>query len=198
MTRDGLHDPLVLVQHHIEDEVHTDHRPGFLDVLAHRVLIIGPGLRPGHELHGVVGLDSPPAARARQDRLDPACVPDKVVVLDVAGANQKVAFDHHPAHLYRRPPGRRPYQDEIPRLCAVQAPDALVDIVAHERPFLGLGVVAVDAHPKHDGDVLSPHARASEPGQQRRKQLLGGARTRDVARHDNHFHARLGEVFEPR
>ena len=92
----GVQHALVLVEHHVEDEVDADQAAGLVDVVAHRVAPSTPARAPGLEHHGVVVADGGVRAHARHDGLGPAGKAGEVVVLDVAGADAQVGVEIWP------------------------------------------------------------------------------------------------------
>ena len=189
MTGDGADHALLLVKHHVEDEVHADQAAGLVDVVAHGVALEDTGARARPQHHAVVVADGGVRAQAGDHGFGAAAEAGEVVVLDVAGADAQVGVEVRLEHLEAGASRRRAHRHALGGLKIDEAHATRVDLGADELRLLLGRVLAVPAEGKEHGDALRRQRR--ELVQQRRQELVRRARPRDVADHD-HRRGRLG------
>ncbi len=101
LSGNHLHDLLVVVQNGVQRQVHPEHPPHFLHVLAGRVVFEMTEHGPGEGHHGVICVDGLTAGEADNRALHTARVAHELMRLDVPDDDANVRVDEEPVHLHR-------------------------------------------------------------------------------------------------
>ena len=102
IARACVDDLLVLVQHHVQDEVHTHHGRGFLDVLTHGIAFELARARGRLHHAAVVRLNCRARGNAGHDGLRAAGIACKIMIFNIAQADSAVGFRNRAHDIHRR------------------------------------------------------------------------------------------------
>ena len=191
----GLDDLLLLIQDHVQDEVHAADVGGLFDVLTQGIGGDVAGAGQGVDHHGVVRLDGGPGGDAGHDGLGAAGIAGEVVIFDVAQADPAVGLGHLFHDVHRGATGGDAHGDGGGGV-AVDAADLVIGPLAGQLQPLGIGVLPVAAQGEDQGDILLGHAAGIELVQQSREHLVAGAGAGDIAGDDGDLLAGPDDILQ--
>ena len=191
------HDLLVLVQHHVDDEVHAADLRRLLQILPQRVRvqIARVGLLANH--HAVVALDGLAGGHAGHDGLRAAGIACKVVILDVAQADAPVGLGHGAGDVHRRARVGDAHVHAVGAV-GIHTADFIERALAGQLLHLLGRMAAMAAQREHQRHVLGPAARGVQLVQQRGQDAVARAGAGDVAGDDGDLFAGMHDLLQPR
>ncbi len=191
----GVDHALVLVQHHVDDEVQPHHAAGLLQVQPHGALHVA-GVRGRVHHEGVVGLDGLEGADSRHDGLGAAGIAGKVVVLHVAQRDAHVGLGNLPQDVHGRAMAGLA---KVHEACRVPVEHGQLAVVGpHDGAQLVLRLRPVATKCNRQQHVLVPHARGVQLVHDGRQYRGGGKGARHVAGDDAYALAGPHEVAQVR
>ena len=193
--------PLVVVQHHVENETKARPPRGLRHGVVERVPLdpAEPRARVIDERRAVGVRDQGLARRSDRQRLAASRVAGVLVRLHDSGRDDQVGLDDGAVHRDRHAPRGGPEVGQRGRVLGlvVDDPKPADDPGAELRHLLGGRRRAMHAHAAQQRDVVVPHAGLGQLRDQGRHQQLVGARPRGVREDDADAMARPRHLAQP-